>query len=204
MDQRPRLRVRPRPRRPPERPAQMDRPKVRRVHERVRPAVRARAVVRERPVVVRPDVRKVAPHRIEPILRVRPEPRRVPVRARHRVVEVLDRLCRVALRCWGGGVQRGLLRGRAACELRALDYACEAGARDGELAGLECCGVWRGGRAEGGDGVVGGDEVEEVGRADGVLAVARAGEVVGRGHWKQILDTIPLGYDTRRGTYDRG
>ena len=184
MDQRPRLRVRPRRRRPPKRPTQMNSPKVRRIHERVRPAVRTRAVVRERPVVVRPNVRKVAPHRVQPALRVRPEPRRVPVRARHRVVEVRERLCRVALCCGRGGVQRGLLRGRAACELCALDYAREAGPGDSELARLERCGVWRGGRAEGGDGVVGGDEVEEVGRADGVLAVACTGEVVCGRHWK--------------------
>ena len=77
MDESARARVGPGVGRVPERSAQVDVTKGVRVHVRVRARVGARAVVRERLVVVRVDVREVALRRAVPRARVRPEPRRV-------------------------------------------------------------------------------------------------------------------------------
>ena len=111
------------------------------------------------------------------------------------------RAARDDLRRGGRGDERGLAGGGTADVGRALG---ERGADGRELAsegGDVVLGISADGNSLAGRGV---DVVEEVGRADGVLAVARAREVVCGGHWKQALDTIPLGYDTGRGTYNRG
>ena len=110
VDEGARARVGARVGRVPERAAQVDVAEVIGVHVRVRARVGARAVVRERRVVVRVDVRVVALHRAVPRARVRPEPRRVARRRRRVRLQVRQRPRCVGLRRGCGGVQRGLLR----------------------------------------------------------------------------------------------
>ena len=165
----------------------MDNHKIVWVNVRGQHHLRARAVIRERREVVRVDAREVAHYNPVPLVRRRPKPCRVARCARVDGVvhEVRERTRCKVLCCWGGDVRRGLLRGGAVRELRVLHHKRDVRRpRESERDTHECRSVRRGGRTEGEDGVVVGDVVEEVGCADGVRAVAGAGKVAGRGHYR--------------------
>ena len=138
----------------------MDDPKRVRIDLRDERGVRARAVVRERRVLVRVHACKVAVDRRSPALVHRAEPRRVARHGRLVVLEVRERVCDVLLRRGRRLAQRVLLRGVAARELRALRQTRPW--REGESAARECRGVGRDGRTERGDDVACGEEVEHV------------------------------------------
>ena len=162
VDERARLRVRPRRRRVPERAARVHGARLPRVDHRERARVRAcSAIVREARVVVRSNAREVRLH--EGVVRggIRAEPRLVARCGRGRRVLLEIRECgrRVRVGVCGGRLQRGPLGGRAAGEPGALGEG--GGMSDRELATGQGDHVWLGIRAERRDLVIGVHEVEE-------------------------------------------
>ena len=183
MDERARLGVRPGLRRGPELGAQVHRAELVRVDEREHARGRARAVVLEVREVVRIDPAEVVEHGVVAVAVVAPEPRPEARRVRGGA-EVGEARAGVVLRPGGGRVHLRLLAGRAVRERRALGEAparrVTRAASDDELASGDRGGERLDIRVNLGDLVVGAHGVEEVGRFDGVRAIARAGEVVRR------------------------
>lgn len=180
MDERAGLGVGAGERRAPELPAEEDRAEAVREHEREHVLVRAPAVVPEPREVVRADPAEVVGR--DAVARGVEEAEPCGVAARAGQGGVVGEQVRegppgVDGGQWGGGVQGGLLCVRAAVEGRAL---LKSGGGDCKGATGELGDVRVGGREDLGDVVVGVDDVEEVGRFDGVCVVPGVGEVVRR------------------------